>query len=352
MNTQHVCRGADPDADLVRAFYDGFADSRMSEYLQQPNLRIEKAIARIMPMVTADAKVLEIGCGIGLVTEHIASAVTNGSVWACDISGRNIAYAQKRVQAPNAHFRRIDILREFHELRTWIAKPLQLVIMVDVLEHLPLEQHSQLLGNLRGVMDQDSTLVLTFPSAQYQNHLRQSNPGELQIIDEVIELSYILDIARAAGFSIKHFSLEDVWLRNQYVHCLLTTSTALAPIHEISGFRAVLHEIGCLIPSGERLILVDEAHWLTEELDGRIAIPFLERDGCYWGEPADIETAKRELERLRHSGAHFMVFASPSFWWLDYYSGLDHYLRSNYRCILENDHFVVFDLRSGEPVAS
>jgi hypothetical protein len=111
-----------------------------------------------------------------------------------------------------------------------------------------------------------------------------------------------------------------------------------------------VREIGALIPAGESFILVDEDSWRIDAGGGRRAIPFLERDGHYWGHPPDDETAISELERLRESGAKFMVFGWPGFWWLDYYEGLHRYLRSRYRCLLENERIVVFEL-GGEPVA-
>jgi hypothetical protein len=69
------------------------------------------------------------------------------------------------------------------------------------------------------VMSNDATVVLTFPSPQYQRYLRAENPRDLQIIDEVIELADLLALANDTGFTLRHFSLEDVWFKNQYVHC-------------------------------------------------------------------------------------------------------------------------------------
>ena len=108
-------------------------------------------------------------------------------------------------------------------------------------------------------------------------------------------------------------------------------------------------EIAALIPPGDIFILVDEDNWGMDANSTRRPVPFLERDGQYWGKPADDVTAIREFERLRHSGANFIVFAWPAFWWLDYYSGLHHHLRSAFPCVLQNDRLVVFDLRARLP---
>jgi hypothetical protein len=99
-----------------------------------------------------------------------------------------------------------------------------------------------------------------------------------------------------------------------------------------------------LIPEGETFILVDQAQ--TEAtVAGRRAVPFVERDGVYWGWPPDDEVAVNELERLRHSGANFLALAWPAFGWLEYYPGFFQYLCQRFPCLCENDSLTLFDLR-------
>jgi len=110
-------------------------------------------------------------------------------------------------------------------------------------------------------------------------------------------------------------------------------------------FYLTSRELAQLIPAEDSFILVDQDE-LTSKLDaGRRRVPFLERNGQYWGLPSSDENAIIELNRLRKAGANFMAFAWPAFWWLDQYSGLHEHLCSNYRCVLKNDRLVVFDLR-------
>jgi glycosyltransferase involved in cell wall biosynthesis/SAM-dependent methyltransferase len=108
-------------------------------------------------------------------------------------------------------------------------------------------------------------------------------------------------------------------------------------------------DLAALLPSGTVLILADEDCYRDQLTADRLVLPFLERGGQYWGAPPDDATAIRELERLRRSGASFLAFAWPAFWWLDYYAELHQYLRATFRCVLENDGLVVFDLRSPGP---
>jgi hypothetical protein len=111
--------------------------------------------------------------------------------------------------------------------------------------------------------------------------------------------------------------------------------------------KLATQEVIATIPPGEQFILVDDDEWvIAADLADRRRIPFLERDGEYWGSPPDDPTAIREFERLRGAGACFIVFGRPAFWWLDYYSTFSGYLRAEFPCILENERLIVFDLRT------
>ena len=120
------------------------------------------------------------------------------------------------------------------------------------------------------------------------------------------------------------------------------------PASELWNHRLRLCEqdLESLISPEETFILVDQD--LASDTLGRNrrAIPFIEQDGHYFGPPADDATAIRELERLRHSKAAFIAFVWPALWWLQHYQAFHHHLRARYRCVLENDRMVVFDLRA------
>jgi glycosyl transferase family 2 len=109
-------------------------------------------------------------------------------------------------------------------------------------------------------------------------------------------------------------------------------------------------ELKSLVPEGSTFILVDEQQWADPWGGGQVvasrqAIPFIERKGQYWGPPQDDEMAIRELERLRRTGAKYVAFAWPAFWWLDHYRGFAGHLRENFCCLLDNERLVVFDLQ-------
>jgi hypothetical protein len=107
---------------------------------------------------------------------------------------------------------------------------------------------------------------------------------------------------------------------------------------------AIAADLAPLIGEGESFILVDDDVLGGSPLPGRCAIPFLERDGRYWGPPADSATASGEMERLRAGGAAFIVFSSGARWWLDHYREFAEHLKAHYPCALDNGRLVVFRL--------
>jgi colanic acid/amylovoran biosynthesis protein len=104
--------------------------------------------------------------------------------------------------------------------------------------------------------------------------------------------------------------------------------------------------IEATVPKGAKCILVDDAQWPRFALGSRQTIPFIERDGEYFGPPADDAQAIREFLRLHQLGAEFIVFGRPAFWWLDYYTEFARYLRDRFPCVSNSDRLCAFDLRS------
>jgi hypothetical protein len=126
-------------------------------------------------------------------------------------------------------------------------------------------------------------------------------------------------------------------------------AAAMVELESVERLQRAVEEITALVPRAESLILVDDGEWRPDVVTDRRVLPFPEREGHYWGRPADDAAALQELERLRQKAPGFMVFGWPAFWWLEHYAGLHRHLRSEFPCVLENDRVIAFDLRAREP---
>jgi succinoglycan biosynthesis protein ExoV len=88
----------------------------------------------------------------------------------------------------------------------------------------------------------------------------------------------------------------------------------------LRSYYTALGELTRAVPPEATMILVDEDQWATEDtIAGRRRLRFLERNGQYWGAPADDAAAIDEMRRLQNEGAQYLVLAWPAFWWLDHY---------------------------------
>ena len=162
----------------------------------------------------------------------------------------------------------------------------------------------------------------------------------------------------SGGRTVQHILQRD--LRRYDHHCALlsaflqregiTTATErwMGPNTRYAWMKDMLalpQELAALIPPGETFIFVDDGLVGTTVLPDRHVLPFLEREGHYWGPPSNDETAIKELERLRLSGAAFIVFVSSTFWWLEHYAAFHLHLRERYSCRVRNERLAVFQLK-------
>mgnify|MGYP001231146318 CR=1 FL=1 len=103
-------------------------------------------------------------------------------------------------------------------------------------------------------------------------------------------------------------------------------------------------EVASVVPAGSSFLLIDDGALGIEELDGRRAIPVLERDGEYYGAPEGGGQALAELERQVTAGVRHVAIAWPSFWWLQEYPELADQLSSSWRRVVDSDAAIVFEL--------
>jgi glycosyltransferase involved in cell wall biosynthesis len=164
------------------------------------------------------------------------------------------------------------------------------------------------------------------------------------VADRTDAIAYLMQSRRASCESYRLWLAKRLLyigrLRSEYTSHLIPNIN----LTRTERFEIAVQEIKDLIPANESFIFVDEASFGNQVFPGRRSLPFIEKNGEYFGPPPDDETAIRELERMRRSGVEFIVFAWPSFWWLDYYSELRNYLNKKFCCIHNNSRIISFDM--------
>ena len=179
-----------------------------------------------------------------------------------------------------------------------------------------------------------STRLVREPQGLYRVHGANNYAGRpfFQKLRRDMEVYELLSSLLGDYFTRRGIAIDpESWKRQSWPHKLFQAS----------------QELVAIIPAGETFILVDDDNWGGQICADLRQLPFLEINGQYWGPPADSETAVRELERMRKEhGASFIAFGWPAFWWLDHYSQFAGHLRTNFRCMLQDERLVVFDLQT------
>jgi hypothetical protein len=111
---------------------------------------------------------------------------------------------------------------------------------------------------------------------------------------------------------------------------------------ELHRFKLAALEASDRISPGARVILIDQDELDPSFLDERRIVKFPERDGLYNGPPADGKQAIEELTRALQDRPAYVVVAWTAFWWLDYYSEINKWLKLHSQPILVNDRLMIF----------
>ena len=115
--------------------------------------------------------------------------------------------------------------------------------------------------------------------------------------------------------------------------------------HHSHSVHTVEEQLAAVTSPEAVVIVADlEGGGFGSSIAGRARLPFVEKQGQYFGPPADDAHAIAELTRLRAAGATHFALLWPAFWFFDTYPLFEQHLRSEHRCVLEDARAIVFEL--------
>jgi len=190
-------------------FYDHFIKNQVESGI---NDRIAGLYRRLCKMgLHTNSTVLEIGCGIGTLTFLLTRKVKTGRIEATDISPQSIEYVKKNLVRPNLSLFAGDILK-----LEPTAKSFDFVLLFDVIEHIPVEDHTALFAKINRWMHTDSTLLINIPNPASILFDEKNNPAALQEIDQPVYPDHLATVLAKAGLDIIQFETYSVWVKNDY----------------------------------------------------------------------------------------------------------------------------------------
>jgi len=144
-----------------------------------------------------NSSVLEIGCGIGTLSELIVRYVKRGNIVLTDISKENISIAKRRLSKFKNITFHVNDMMTFNTSQTF-----DYIVLADVIEHIPLELQPELFKNLSKLMHSNSKIFINIPHPKIIEYYKKHDPSKLQIIDQAINAGQLMSIAEPFGLRL------------------------------------------------------------------------------------------------------------------------------------------------------
>lgn len=213
-----------PAVEEVQAYYNERVDGKLRDFTEF-NPRIEAAICTLAEWAPAPPRrVLEIGCGVGATAWRMARAWPGAEVVGADISPGSIDVANACFRRPNLRYRAgvIDAAALDGEF--------DLVLMMDVYEHVGLRDRVALHAAIRKLLAEECRVILTVPTPALQHASRETAPGDMQPVDEDIGLPEVMALAEATATEVLLYRQVGIWSYGDYAHIVLGRQRPLADV--------------------------------------------------------------------------------------------------------------------------
>lgn len=195
--------------EQVKEYYDTFKEHQKKLGINIRHRTIFKNLKEAG--LKHNSNVLEIGCGIGTVSNLILKYISEGIFVGLDISPESIKMAQKF----NSFHKKAEFLVNDMSNFTHTTK-FDFVVFPDVLEHIPVEQHEHIFKTISALTTPDATVIINIPEPNYLDWVRKNEPHKLQIIDQSLSMQDLLNKSYPYGFKVYsiipyslHFNVND-----------------------------------------------------------------------------------------------------------------------------------------------
>jgi trans-aconitate 2-methyltransferase len=200
----------------VKGYYDEYVERQVAIGVNKRHRAIRDWALKFG--MRPDHSVLELGCGIGTLTGLLAEELgSGGSVLAIDLSPASIESAEQRLSSfDNVRLLAADVFETDLEGR------FDIVVLPDVIEHIPLDNHRTLFERVSSWVKPDGFVLLHYPSPHYQEWNRKHHPDRLQIIDQMVHVDALSSNTYPNGLYIDHLATYPIWIREgDYVVAVL-----------------------------------------------------------------------------------------------------------------------------------
>lgn len=220
----------------IAGFYD--------EYVQR-QLKIganERLISLLKRMqffgLNDNSKILELGCGVGIFTRLLSKKISGGSIEAVDLSEKSVAVGKNLLEnKKHITFSVGDVVKYQPK-----NKDFDFITLMDVIEHIPLDQHEQMFENLSKITTEKTLILINIPNPQYIDYARTNHPESLQVIDQEIHLFPLMQHWEKYNLELIFFEKYGIWEAEDY-HFMVIRKKRKFELNHLADQRTVSEKI-------------------------------------------------------------------------------------------------------------
>jgi trans-aconitate 2-methyltransferase len=108
------------------------------------------------------------------------------------------------------------------------------VVLPDVIEHIPVEHHSALFARVAGWLGDSGFALLNYPNPHWTEWCMANRPDLLQVIDQAIGADQLVANAYPHGLYLDRYETYSIWVREgDYVSAVLRPRAAATTFTQI-----------------------------------------------------------------------------------------------------------------------
>lgn len=186
------------DTEKVSEYYDTFSKYQNISGINDRHAKIFQWLKGFG--LRKSDHVLEIGCGIGQLTQLMAEHCREGHINGIDISQENIRLATERLKS----FGHVELMVD-DMMDAKLTNMYDWAIFPDVLEHIPIDKHQIIFSTISEALKPGGHVFVHIPHPMYQDYIREHEPEKLQIIDQSLSAAELIEVAESVGLSLEYF---------------------------------------------------------------------------------------------------------------------------------------------------
>ncbi|MBF8457909.1 class I SAM-dependent methyltransferase [Kaistella sp. G5-32] len=220
----------------ISDFYDEFVQRQLKIGANERLISLYKRLLNLG--LKEDSKVLELGCGVGIFTKLLGKKISTGILEAVDLSEKSVAVAKEELKGKK------NILLDVADVVKYQPKnsDFDFITLMDVIEHIPLDQHEELFGNLAKICTDKTQIAINIPNPQYIGYARIHHPESLQVIDQEVHLFPLMQHLEKHSLELTYFEKYGIWEEEDY-HFMVIRKKRNFVLKHLSDHRNISEKI-------------------------------------------------------------------------------------------------------------